>query len=538
MFSYTLFALPHTISAVILLALGVYSLRYRTLPMATPFGLLVLAAALWSTLYTLELCTNDFGLKIFWAKARFIGLAPLSTLWLIVGIQHSGRLRWFRGARWLLLAIIPTGTILLSLTSGYHRVFRYDYSILQHEGFSVVLFKNGPLFWMYALYSYAMAVLTGVVLYGSFKGRDTIHRRQTVLVISAIMFFIIVDILFQAGITPIRQYTLSPAALAVSALLLALAVFQYRILDLAPITRSMVMDAISDIILIADDTGRLIEYNRAAASLFGIDPRRSTHVPMRDLHPFFAGICTGSQGCGNFDGLAQLDIKGEKRDFMATVEPVFFGGKHRVGTLAHLKDVTEEKRLEREIRQSNSELVEKIEKIELLQRELRDQALQDPLTGLFNRRYLDEMIDRAVSLADRNGAQIAFVMLDIDHFKSVNDTWGHQAGDALLKDLAAILKGKTRKSDIACRYGGEEFLVVFNGVPAAQALDMVETIRTLFEANVTRYGGQELRATFSAGIAAIPEHGADPWSVIRRADEALYRAKLEGRNRVVLCAGA
>ena len=212
---------------------------------------------------------------------------------------------------------------------------------------------------------------------------------------------------------------------------------------------------------------------------------------------------------------------------------MFFGKKHVVGTLLHLRNVTEHKKMEREIRHANAELLDKIKKIESLQMQLRDQAIRDPLTGLYNRRYLDEMIDHDFSLAQRTGA-LSFVMIDMDSFKSVNDSYGHQAGDTLLKALAVLLTEKTRKSDVVCRYGGEEFLIMLNGVSGQLAYNLVENIRIAFESLTTKHDNLEIRATLSAGIASYPDHGDDAWNIIRLADEAMYQAKFTGRNRVVM----
>lgn len=527
--SFTVYVLPHTIAAVVLLALSFYSMRSRHIPMATPFALLVLSAALWCIFYSLEICTIDFELKLFWAQARFIGLAPLSTLWLVVGIQLDGTIRWFRGARWLILAVVPVAVIILSLTSSHHTLFRHSYSMLMNDHFSVIFFKNGPLFWVYASYSYIMAILTGILVYRSFRGRNPIRRRQTALVMSSIGLFIAIDILFQAGITPIKHYTLSPAALAVSGLLLSIAVFQYRILDLAPITRAMVMDGIADIILIADDKDHMIEFNRAAAEAFGLDSASATGMSIQTVHPFFTDLSRFEKGVIN----AEINIKGADQDFEVLSKPVFFGKKHVVGTLLHLRNVSEHKRMEREIRQVNADLLDNIKKIESLQMQLRDQAIRDPLTGLYNRRYLDEMIDYHFSLGQRTG-KLSFVMIDMDYFKSVNDSYGHQAGDTLLKTLAVLLTEKTRKSDVVYRYGGEEFLVMMNGVSGQLAYNLVESIRIAFESLTTKHDNLEIRATLSAGVASYPDHGDDAWNIIRLADEAMYHAKSTGRNRVVL----
>ncbi len=533
MISLNMYILPHTIAAIILIITGLYSIRYRNIPMAVPFGLLMFSASLWCIFYSLEIVSTDFWFKLLWTKARFFGLAPLSTLWLVVAIQHIDSITWFRGPRWLILAIVPVAVIVLSMTSSHHTLFRYNYQLLQNEGISVVLFKNGPLFAAYAIYSYIMAIFSGIILYRSFRKRDVIRRRQTILVISAIGIFIIVDILYQTGITPVPHYNLSSASLAISGILLAMAVFRYRILDLAPITRVMVMNGIKDIILVADDTGRLLDFNRSASKTFGLSVTSSTGMMLSQIHPVFSEIHKTENGRSKISGNKHVAINGMDKTYEFSIRPVFFSGGQIVGTLVHLRDVTAQKNMEKEIRKANAELLAKIMKIELLQTQLQEQAIRDPLTGLYNRRYMDETIDHDFSLAVRNGLPISFSIIDIDYFKAVNDTWGHQAGDELLKSLARLLMEKVRKSDMVCRYGGEEFLVVLNGISSEQAVKQIEILRSLFEGSTTQYKNLKIRATFSAGVAAYPEDGNEVIDLIRSTDVALYRAKREGRNRVM-----
>jgi diguanylate cyclase (GGDEF)-like protein len=170
-----------------------------------------------------------------------------------------------------------------------------------------------------------------------------------------------------------------------------------------------------------------------------------------------------------------------------------------------------------------------------LRETLRNQSIRDPLTGLFNRRYLEEALDREVLRATRSQGSIGIIMLDIDHFKHFNDTFGHAAGDTLLREMGTMLKSFIRGGDIACRYGGEEFILVLpeatRDVARARAEELREKIRHLD----VEYRGQALaNITLSLGIAAFPDHGQDQDTLLRLADNALYHAKREGRNRVVV----
>lgn len=169
-----------------------------------------------------------------------------------------------------------------------------------------------------------------------------------------------------------------------------------------------------------------------------------------------------------------------------------------------------------------------------LQQSLREQSIRDPLTGLFNRRYLEASLPRELARAERRGSHVALLMLDLDHFKRYNDSHGHDAGDALLGQFGATLSHLCRGEDIACRYGGEEFTVLLVDIDPESALVRAEAIRSATSRIELRHRGQRLPApSVSIGIA-MSSQGVLPDELKRTADQALYRAKREGRDRVVV----
>lgn len=170
-----------------------------------------------------------------------------------------------------------------------------------------------------------------------------------------------------------------------------------------------------------------------------------------------------------------------------------------------------------------------------LRKTLQDQAIRDPLTQLFNRRYLEYTLQRELYQAERAGAPLAIAIMDVDHFKKFNDQFGHDAGDVLLKNVGAVLLKHMRGGDIACRFGGEEFALVYPGMPRDVAITRLETIREQIGKLSLSHRGTALDAvTISAGIAIYPEHGQDIESLINSADQALYRSKESGRNQVTI----
>jgi two-component system cell cycle response regulator len=167
-----------------------------------------------------------------------------------------------------------------------------------------------------------------------------------------------------------------------------------------------------------------------------------------------------------------------------------------------------------------------------------EMAITDQLTGLHNRRYMSRHLDNLVSGAQKTGKPLAFLIMDIDHFKSVNDTHGHDIGDEVLREFASRISANIRGIDLACRFGGEEFVVVMPDTDMDFASTVAERLRKSVETNpfvISRAPGK-LNVTISIGIAASLNNGDTAEALLHRADQALYRAKREGRNRVILAA--
>ncbi len=170
------------------------------------------------------------------------------------------------------------------------------------------------------------------------------------------------------------------------------------------------------------------------------------------------------------------------------------------------------------------------------EQKLISQAIRDPLTGLFNRRYLEESLDRELSKAQRHDNPLAIIMLDADHFKMFNDSFGHLAGDKILRNMGKQLVTYSRKEDIACRYGGEEFVLVLPETTQLVAIQRAEDLRASVETGKQiKYKRQTLPVvTISLGVAVFPDHGRRVNELISAADKALYVAKEQGRNQVVI----
>jgi diguanylate cyclase (GGDEF)-like protein len=214
--------------------------------------------------------------------------------------------------------------------------------------------------------------------------------------------------------------------------------------------------------------------------------------------------------------------------------------------LTDLEDVNHElsKRLDETVEQlaiARSALQEEVEKRIWAETELthanlqlRDRAVRDALTGVHNRGYLEESLAREEARARRSGLPLGVMMIDIDHFKRINDTYGHPAGDAVLRAVGQYVMALTRGEDIFCRYGGEEFVLIMIDTTARAVWERAEALRAGVQALAIEHDGRTIGPiTLSIGVAMIPDHARDGQAALKAADAALYRAKQGGRNRVV-----
>lgn len=198
------------------------------------------------------------------------------------------------------------------------------------------------------------------------------------------------------------------------------------------------------------------------------------------------------------------------------------------------EDITERRNLQQAQSDNMQKLEMQYQEIVKLQELLMLQVIRDPLTGLYNRRFMDETLMKECARAKREKYPLSLIMLDLDFFKRVNDTYGHAVGDQVLIALAEHLRSYARESDIVCRYGGEEFLIAMPHMNADQAYLKINSLRQIVAQTPVMYGSIPVSVTISAGIASFPEHGEDIDTLLRFADNAMYYSKRHGRNRVSL----
>ena len=294
-----------------------------------------------------------------------------------------------------------------------------------------------------------------------------------------------------------------------------------------------------------DNRFRLVATNTAMASFFGASKEQMLNQELSDLltEPELLTrirqryqTVVETRTVSHYEETA-TDRDQNTQDFDTVLSPLLDDDGNVRYICGISRKISERKQMETALRLTNDHLQQQLAKVEELHGLLREQAIRDPLTGLFNRRYLEESLERELARALREGYPVSVVLADIDHFKKLNDTYGHPAGDEVLRKLAQLLKEQARASDIPCRYGGEEFLFVLPHANTATAIERADQWRRAFEQLQVPFGSLHLRATLSAGVASYPGHGRNAAALIDAADRALYDAKHQGRNRICAAPG-
>lgn len=301
---------------------------------------------------------------------------------------------------------------------------------------------------------------------------------------------------------------------------------------------SHAIDAAAHGVLITDAAGSIVRVNPELCRMTGYTPdeflgaRPSLLKSGRHPPDFYAALWSTLQSGATWHGqIVNRRKDGSEYHEEQTITPVRDARSAISHYIAIKRDVTERVRAARELQAARDELAQRVAEIERLHGQLREQAIRCPLTGLYNRRWFDETLPRELARA-AGGAPVCLAILDLDHFKELNDSQGHAAGDRVLAELGRLLLADSGAGDLACRYGGEEFAVVMTDATLADGLRRIDALRARFGELVIPCPGGPVRARFSAGIAQS-EHGEQAAELFARADAALYVAKRGGRDRVV-----
>ncbi|HUE98647.1 MAG TPA: diguanylate cyclase [Anaerolineales bacterium] len=525
------FAIFSILSALVTL-LASFTAWRRSAPGSLMLSLLLLSMAIWSGFYSTRWMDISLEAKTFWFNLMYIGVSALPTLFLLFVLAFTHNDTWFTKRNLLLLSIQPVASIFLQWTNKYHQLFYLSFTEVQEKGFMAVDLVRGPWYFANITYSYVIIIVAFLVL-------SQVALRSSPLYLNQYRLIMIGSILPWAGslysefnFTAWHGLDLAPLLFGFSGIIFALAILRTHFMDLIPVARTHLIENMPDGVVVLDVQNRIVDINPAmenfiegkTLSYIGENAFEVFQPWMEKTDLFLAGMETRTELKGPKDPSRYLDLR---------VTPLYDRGQLLNGRLMVFRDITERKQVEKRLRYVNDRLQTQLIEIGLLQSKLREQAIRDPLTNLFNRRYLEETLDRELSRAARENYPVCVIMIDLDHFKRINDTYGHEAGDLVLKSIADTLSDESRRGDFACRFGGEEFVIAMPNISMETAYERAENLRQSLNSLHVPYESYNLTVTISMGIACYPENGRTRETLLRAADQAMYAAKEAGRDHIL-----
>lgn len=510
------------LAGIISLSVFLFALKRRKeTACSIPLASYALANLVWSFTYAIHWTNLPRPSEFFWIDMSYFGVVFTAPAFLYFTLCYAREKHVFLKSRkgLLFMSIIPALILILLWTDPWFGFF-FDG---KRESGVYFIYDGGLGFWLTMAWIYIIDILSLFFIFRAIVRYPNQYKRQIGLVVLGAFFPVAGSFLGISGNFPLKNIDISPISLSLTGAVVALAVFRYNFLDLMPISRDVIFETHRDAILVLDNRHRVVDANQYAQSIFQRDSLMGVSIselqarlPSLPLIKFsateerFEFICSGDHEI-IFEVLISPLGKEER--------------KETAGYILSLHDITRRKEAERALKA-------RLEKIEALRDQLREESIRDPLTNLYNRRYLHEILSHALPRAERDNTTLAFSLFDIDHFKNFNDQYGHDIGDEVLRVFSKTITDNARQGDIAFRFGGEEFLLLISGAKRGDVKRRINEIRKIVEKSTFIPADESVRVTFSAGIATFPEDGRDMDTLFKVADRRLYLAKEAGRNRV------
>jgi diguanylate cyclase (GGDEF)-like protein/PAS domain S-box-containing protein len=511
--------------------MGIYTITARSKqPMAKLFAVFCLLASVYTFGSALELSSGSLAEIKLWIKVQYLGMPFLPPLNLLLILYFLGMAPYVkRYLRWILF-IMPTITVALVMTNDLHHFYYRAIELRPGIDMLKVDLNVGPWYIIQGAFTFGCMVGGAFLLLLRWNSMKSSYRLPFFTMLTGLLLPIAGDFAYLSNKTPDGMDPI-PVLMAVTSGLYMWALGSKGLFNVAPIAREILFESMGDGVIVLDVEDRLVDYNPAAAAVL---PELSSAVIGRRLErlwslhtdePFIGAEEKrsehGTSETSDLVGSQELlwRVRGQAYYYHMRSSIVRKKNGQRSGKLIVMIDVTQRVRL---------------------QQQLKELAYHDGLTGIYNRVHFLHLSEALLVDSLAEGKPISFVLFDIDHFKRVNDSFGHDVGDQALLHVVEICREELRSEDVFARYGGEEFVVAMPGLGLAEATAAAHRLRSAIAAKPMSSPQQPLAITASFGVAvsgAKPPGSAESAAgelqrLLKAADGALYAAKYEGRDTV------
>jgi diguanylate cyclase (GGDEF)-like protein len=470
--------------------------------------LALVASAWWAFFEGMLFLNGDLETKVLLTRIQYLGILGAPPLVFFYIIDYLGYVRTRRRRTAMLLAVVPVITFVLLWTNEHHHLMWQELFLVEVGRTRALRVSHGAYFWAYTIYNYLLLGFGGVLVLRAFLRTRAIFRWQFAVILLALILPLAGNVVYLFDIFTEKPFDFTPIAFSGTTLLIAAGFLYFKLHDVLPIAKDRMFTNIPDGIMVLDEQDRII-YVNDALSLPLENPGRYFGKPVATLFPVLPRLDRILRAGGAETGVTVGDAAGD-REFDVRLSELHDRRDETIGRLLLFRDITERMRLEGELRRI---------------------ATTDELTGLLNRREFLEQATREFSRSLRYGDAVSLLLVDVDHFKGINDRFGHASGDEALRRLARAGERCIRSTDIFGRLGGDEFAILLLKTEAGDAVELAERLRSTFDAIEidTDLGTAEF--TVSIGVASRTDEGSID-ELMNRADRSLYRAKNAGRDRV------
>lgn len=498
------------ISSLLTAMLGIYTMKKAGKgPGVSSYFYMTIGTVIYALAYAFVLSSEKLATIKFWIMVEYLGLPFISVFCLMMCLRYSGLEKILDHHRKYLLFIIPLISILLHYTNDFHHLFYKSIKVIQEGSSSVAILEKGSWYYIYAGYSFSCIGLGIFALFSRWRSSHHYGRLQILFMTIGLLIPVTASLVYIAQIIPTR-IDFAPVSLSVSAIFQGVAILSFGMFNLVPIIKEKLFENMQDGVLVLNQDGCLVDFNVAATQLIPLVCKNVLGKKLEDILHQHPGIISQMKR-GLQDGEYEF-IKGNGRVYyQIRSSQLLANNGQRLGTMVLITDVTEKT---------------------LIFRKMERMATIDDLTQIYNRKYFFDLTNQKFKEVNKSEGEIAIIMFDIDHFKKINDTFGHDMGDKVLTQVAAICKDKIGEDSIFGRYGGEEFIICLPFTNLETAIKIAKLLKSSLEVAPIL---NNLSVTASFGVAVGSSKKPDELAIenlIKKADQLLYQAKRKGRNNV------
>lgn len=477
------------------------------------FSVFILCVGVYLFGYLMIINSSNLQELIFWNQIQYLGLPFISVLWLTVALLYTKTIYTLSRRMTVVLFFVPVITFFMRLTNSWHHLFYMNWEVKQFFGCYSLYMERGFWYFVHIFYTILCLFLTIIIYYLGYRKKRSGYTRSQFMVYFFASLLPLIGIILILFIYDKWIIDFTALIMPISILIIGYGIIKYDFLEIKALARETIFENSLDGMMILESGLRLIDYNKAAKDFFGALNISLDNYPIEHLfnrEPKLLEILK-SETTQEFSVM----IDGEKRFFEISSLPLGTLNDKKTKMFKSIRDITEKKKVQ--------------EKLTVL-------ATTDSLSGLYNRAEFIKMAQRELSWAKRYNNKLSLLMIDLDLFKTINDTFGHAAGDEVIREMGNMIKTNFRKADFAGRLGGEEFAVLLKNTSLDEAKGAAKKFQEAVSRKKVIYGKQEISFTVSIGVAAISgdiNNKSNIEDILKQADDALYKAKAKGRNCVV-----